>query len=478
MQIVIADDEKLIRAGIKKILESAFKDLEIHEAKNGKEAFDLCASISPDLLITDIRMPIMDGVELMKQISSLSTPPYIIVISGFDDFSYAKAAIASGALSYVLKPVDKNELLSAVEKVMSLTQAQRERHNAEALKQASLSSSLVHGGKTERIQFPDGMCCLVSYGENCQSVLKEVFKDFTVYVLEQHSHYICLVMPASLMESVRNDKRFSNLVTGLSSVSSSSDDIKKLRHQAHVAQLCSYFTDESGLRTNGVYVFKEECELPDYADMDDIYQKLLLRMDLLSVTDVLKLIDTVFDFSAYPNCQRASVLLFLHDAIENNLFRRYAFAAQEDSYLHAKEFLIGNIIQSSSIKEWKSYVSDYIIYTMMLLKKQNGEFPYITKALAFMQEHFTDPELTMATVSNEVDCNYTWFSEKFREQTGLNFNDYLKRMRLEKAKQLLEAGTFKVYEVAERSGFHDSKYFMKAFREATGMKPSEWAKQD
>ena len=115
--VVLADDEKLIRAGLKKILlDSIDIPLEIIEAKNGEEALELCKEKQPEILITDIRMPVMDGVELMKNISELDEVmrPAIIVLSGYDDFSYAKAAIQSGALSYILKPVDKKELITAV----------------------------------------------------------------------------------------------------------------------------------------------------------------------------------------------------------------------------------------------------------------------------------------------------------------------------------------------------------------------------
>ena len=83
----------------------------------------------------------------------------------------------------------------------------------------------------------------------------------------------------------------------------------------------------------------------------------------------------------------------------------------------------------------------------------------------------------MAMVANQVSVNYTWFSEKFKEHTGVNFNEYLKRLRIDEAKKLLEKGTYKVYEVAERCGFSDVKYFMKIFREETGMSPTEWSKK-
>ena len=72
--------------------------------------------------------------------------------------------------------------------------------------------------------------------------------------------------------------------------------------------------------------------------------------------------------------------------------------------------------------------------------------------------------------------NYTWFSEKVKKQTGMNFNEYLKKIRMEHAKSLLEKGIYKVYEVASKCGFKDTKHFMKVFRQVNGMSAGEWAK--
>ena len=136
--IVLADDEKLIRAGLKKILlDSIDIPLEIIEAKNGEEALAFCKEKQPEILITDIRMPVMDGVELMKNISELDEimRPAIIVLSGYDDFSYAKAAIQSGALSYILKPVDKKELITAVNSAIMDSLKEEKEKNEEKFRQ-------------------------------------------------------------------------------------------------------------------------------------------------------------------------------------------------------------------------------------------------------------------------------------------------------------------------------------------------------
>ena len=137
--------------------------------------------------------------------------------------------------------------------------------------------------------------------------------------------------------------------------------------------------------------------------------------------------------------------------------------------------MIENIISAHTLKEWKAYVLDYILYLLEILKNRQTKYPYITTAVQYIREHYHQ-NITMATVANYVSMNYTWFSEKFKEQMGVNFNEYLKRFRMEQAKHLLEKGTFRVYEVAEKCGFKDVKHFMKSFRELNGMSAREYGK--
>ena len=120
-RLLIVDDEPLVQIGLKSMLakELADKIEVVGTASNGQEAWDIISENPPDIVIADIRMPVMDGVELMKQTVALPKKPAIIVLSGFDDFSYAKAAIESGASSYILKPVEAQELLKAVEKALA-----------------------------------------------------------------------------------------------------------------------------------------------------------------------------------------------------------------------------------------------------------------------------------------------------------------------------------------------------------------------
>ena len=117
-KIVIADDEAIIRHGQRKLISRNFDDYEIYEAKNGQELIDLVIRYNPDLVITDIRMPIIDGLEAIKQLRKLKYQTNFIIISGYDLFEYAKKAIEYGVDAYLLKPFDNEEYLEKIRGIL------------------------------------------------------------------------------------------------------------------------------------------------------------------------------------------------------------------------------------------------------------------------------------------------------------------------------------------------------------------------
>lgn len=118
MKIFLADDDRIVRMGLKKILTQASPSYEIvGEAADGETALEQIKQCAPDLLITDVKMPIMDGIELIGELRTLTTPLPIIVLSGFDEYDFVRKTLKNGATDYLLKPVDKTELLDLVESI-------------------------------------------------------------------------------------------------------------------------------------------------------------------------------------------------------------------------------------------------------------------------------------------------------------------------------------------------------------------------
>ncbi len=476
--IVIADDEKLIRAGISKILRDSIDlPLEIFEAKNGQEALVLCKEEHPNILITDIRMPIMDGVELMKSVSILENKPKIIVLSGFDDFIYAKAAIQNGASSYILKPLDKMELISSVENAISDYRKNERKRNEETLqtiiKEGRINSDLEITSKS----FKNGYYCLYLNGQYCKNFIESLFNAVDYYLLESKKNLECLIIPREAIYLIEESKEALNYIIGLSNVSDSISSLRTVKKQAFLALLESFYStgDTEQSKSAGIYYFEHIPQDVEFSRLDDMYERYMSRLSISTTEEIQKGINKIFD-AINENVQEAPVKLeYIYNKILTNLFTKFPAYSENDLYLHLKSIMIENLWDFKNLQEWKTCVTDYTIYISELLKQNTVEYPFVEEALKYLKENFRK-NINMAMVANQVSVNYTWFSEKFKEHTGMNFNEYIKKLRIEEACSLLEKGCYKVYEVSEKSGFGDVKYFMKTFKECTGVSPGEWKK--
>ncbi|MDY2840123.1 MAG: response regulator [Treponema sp.] len=471
IQIVVADDEKLIRAGISKILKTSISiPLDILEAKNGAEALEIIKNEQPQVLITDIRMPIMDGVELMKNVSKLENKPNMIVLSGFDDFIYAKSAIENGAHSYILKPVDKKELVTAVEQAISEFKQTEKKKTEETLKNIITEGRIDKTTEISDSDFKNGYYCLNIVGPQCKNAIVQALDSVNYYSLESKKNFESLLIPREAEYLIESDFSLSQYNIGISAGSSNISSLRFYKKQAFQALLQVFFEHKKG-----IYHFGTE-NTEDFSALNDKFERCCAKLPLAQPEEIQKEITNLFTFESDSAKKNADKLYFLYSKITENLFSRYASVSDKDLYLHLKGIMIENIVQFNTIEEWLKNVIDYAIYLSELLKKDNTEYPFIDEALVYVKENFTK-NINMAMVANHVSINYTWFSEKFKEHMGMNFNEYLKRLRIEEACRLLEKDCYKVYEVSERSGFGDVKYFMKIFKEATGLSPTEWKKQ-
>lgn len=478
--ILVVDDEKLIRARINKILtESIAIPITVLEAKNGEDALAVCNEENPDIVITDIRMPKVDGIELMKNLSQKEDKPAIIVLSGFDDFSYAKEAITCGALSYILKPVDKNELITAVNNAITTLNREEKKRNEQIIKNIAEDGHLDSITLPESCKFENGFFVLYAQGKKGLQVFQRILQPVSYYVLEQKRDFVCFVIPKEALYLIKSDSEIAHFKIGMSEHSENITSLKASKNQAFTAFLQNFFIENATQNASNfpnvdpIIEYSSLEGVSDFSLVDASYERCIGRIEIATADEIKKGIDKMMDFSAFTEKQKGNALYFMYNKIINNLFKRFPGSSDNDMYLHLKSIMIESIWFFATLEEWKQCVTDYVVYLSVLLQKNTHEHPFITKAIAYLNKHYTE-NINMAVVANAVSANYTWFSEKFKEHTGLNFNEYIKRMRIDEAKRLLAKGCYKTYEVSERAGFGDVKYFMKTFKVCTGLTPGEY----
>lgn len=472
LKIMIVDDEKNIRAGIKKILsESVTYDVQYLEAKNGLEALDVFESDNPELVITDIRMPKMDGLELMKKLCEREVRPDLIVLSGFDEFSFAKEAIKCGAVSYILKPVDRNELISVV--TGAIAGIERKKKSTVAMTIQRIMSE----GRVTRTMIPGGFSfeppfyfVLITGLANPES-LAEIIDDTACYVLEKKTDSVCILIHESEKAQIENFTGEGSVRISISLICRSLANLRTAWRQALVASVSRFFRPEVC-----VYTYHEPNSPFDRSFYESQFHKMTALVGSGDEPGIVSCIDGLFSFETLSQDDKSRYLFILQNYISSNIIKKFWEYSDTDMYLTLKGIMIENFSHFNSLDEYKKTVLDYILYLNALLKKDHVEHPFIIEALEYLQAHFTE-DINMTIVANHVSINYTYFSEKFKEHTGGNFNDYLKNMRIEEAKRLLKKGCYKVYEVSKNSGFGDVKYFMKTFKETTGLTPGYYKKQ-
>ena len=447
MRILVVDDEKMIRKGIVQILSSAFPEETFLEANNGQNALEMYHSAKPDLLITDIKMPVMDGIDLMKAVRREDSEISIIVVTGFDDFDYARTALRCGASAYILKPIEKSELLETVEQIVS-----EKRLSAKGKAERLLARSYADGGMTRETRESLSFLCpyrVAAFLNPTQSILEKV------YCISPVNHgYIAIIRVAEDIP-----EPFPPCWVGLSQEKDSFDDLQEGALEA-MSALYGRFLG-SGSR---IIISTGIGEIPAN-DIAEAVSRISGQLGYASASDIEKNISLLFTVPS--KCDGRYYLFSASEALKNSILSKNSLA---DPLLQSR---LTSLAAYSSLGEWKSDLLAFLVKANEERREALPENSFVTKALSYIEENYSR-NINRAVVSNEVGISYTYFSEKFKECMKINFNDYLTAFRVKKAKELLAKGCYRIYEVSEKCGFSGPRYFIKIFKQATGVTPTAY----
>ncbi|MCX7655953.1 MAG: response regulator [Treponemataceae bacterium] len=492
MRILLVDDEKPIRAGLAKIIKEHFgTTVEVSEAPHGEAACEILGREVVDVVITDIKMPKMDGVALMEYLKGRSEQerPAIIVLSGYDDFLYARSAISAGASAYLLKPVDKQELLKTIEQTLETI-----RHRRKQILEQNLQHfaywNYVEGPLKEKLSQLKHPYRIVGirFDERGKLESLEDLKKLAYIIEERRYSLFCLIYEQE-WEKVQNIFTIYSLRLGYSTLYTPLTAAPQALEEAKIACLATYLSKELmiGYQDDSSVSDKEKrsldivapfvslCEQGD-RKLSENLDRLMYQIGSGDTVSLLRDIQRIFDPPlAQSDVKKGEWLWALHRILHDRLGEPFKQTLYQEPYLYAKYVCLQEFFNYLSFEEYKKDWQDLFLYLDIQLAEKRQPYPFIQEALLYIHRHFSEP-INMTVVANHVSVNYTYFSEVFKQVMGINFNEYLKNLRLSHAKDLLKKGCYRVYEVAERSGFGDVKYFMKTFKESVGVSPGEYQK--
>ena len=476
-RLLIVEDEVQIRRGLHAIVGRSGVDIrEILECKNGEEALQLLRSVPVDVMFTDVRMPHMDGLELIRAVEELPPghQPEIVVVSGYDDFNYAVEAMRHGAREYLLKPVERErvyEILSKLDKVVAeKKEKDYQQETISKLSHQQLKYMLLNPDITDeevsaiKDAFQDLLLC-GAYVLFCLNRPVDLAAEESVIQLDGMGVFHILVHRYCSCEAFIG-RVLSRCYVGMSSAHNDLADFRAAFSEALEARKYAFFT---GKRRVTVYqVSYEEGNLL----LQHNPRQLARQVGTREYVGLVHLLNGVFTQAARgklaPHAFENFILPFLDEIAD--LFHR--IVSLHNGTFEALKTVYGYDTVDAyrlALLEWLDTLHGRIVAESESFRSKER----MSEALDFIRHNY-DKGLNMAVVSNHISMNYSVFSQLFKEYTGKNFVDYLRDLRMEKAKELLIQTDLRISEISAKTGYENDKYFMKSFKTAMGISPTQY----
>jgi len=532
---MIVDDEYWVRVGIKK--QAMWRELgieSVYEAKNGKEALSEALQKKPEIIITDMRMPVMDGVELLRRVRNELPSSKVIIVSGYSDFKYMQEAIKCGAFSYLLKPVKEKELNDTLCSVVSKILKEREEAKKWE-KLAQLNNEYVYNLKDKLLNdyinneisltellayninglnsiFCSDKYCVVMVGivNSCADFMnaereKKIINTALKYDFEEiiKNERCCLYFKKSREEYIiivgfdkgdshqHCEERIAKMCLKLSNVLECNDSVKVkiLIGNMHSGidgiiksykELVSLKNDMNLLGQEKLLFVKSLLPIksnraPGYAEE---YKLLEQYIKNCNKSEISKLINDMFNKMTqhgYISINNIKNMAFEFDTMINNILKEYNSSFQ--SICHEKAWYMEDMSIVTDLNKFKTYFLNTCANTVdvIISKRDEDAKKLILQIVEYVNNNYGE-DIKLSTLSQKYYFNLEYISRIFKRETGMNFSDYLREIRMKKALEFLKRENLKIADIASMLGYNDEHYFSKVFKEYYNYTPSQYRK--
>jgi two-component system, response regulator YesN len=533
IKVIIADDEENVCQLIRALIDWKSLNMEIAGvAHNGVEALDLVKNLSPDLMITDIRMPGYDGLEMISRAKNIKETLDFIIISGYRHFEYAQNAIKYGVSDYLLKPIKKEDFLTALNKMreryiqrteqMSEEERLKKRFkfDVDRLRANLFTERLLKKGVTtqdltlekinenDHFSFQPGLFEVCAVKIDCgfedqynntitvledkvtqilRSLLKAQCFDMEIY-LDDSTAYCILNFSVENKKMVRKQLKlvFDELMVQKSVFEQHEftigagmvvEDVRQLKDSFRAARYAigQRLLLGTGRLIEGMDVHTE----PQREDalLADLNKAMGATLEVLDRDAALSCITALKNRAVTEKLNGLELLSLVKHTCEMYLTHLRNNQIQMN---HGEEFYEKFCIHAgrcSSVDQIFEYLSIMVGESLQVIiedKKQADTKP-IRLAKQYIQQNYMKP-VSLEEVGSLVGFNASYFSTLFKKESGSNFMDYLSEMRMNKAKELLRETNLSVAVICEQVGYNDLKNFTKSFKKNIGLNPNEYRK--
>jgi two-component system, response regulator YesN len=499
LKLLIVDDEQVEREGMQLILEADFPNLTIEQAKNGQMAVEMADDFKPDLILMDIKMPGMNGLEAVEKISAEHPTTQFIMVTAYDTVDYLRHAIKLGVNDYLLKPSTADEIIATVGTVLEKIKAEKQsleknklqHQQTLALIETDIVTQLlfdhVHDVHVdmllERLSIPANskmaviLVVLPIGSEGKYTEVKEIVrKTNSGLVGALNGNQLPIILFRNSTESSRsqttklareilsiNKSGAEGWFVGIGNTCNSLDEIRVSYQQAVRATVDTslpvkyrFYSDDTSLNVDQLGKHKEK----EFADQVRLGQWELVRVYIVNV------------ITYYEN--KNSKMLLVQQKVLEVLWE--ASRVMNDIGIDVETPLY-----STEVTNYRqlSLITDHLLEDMKNAYNKHYENLEADTIHQLKQYIFDNSEhdISLEALGELVGLSPIYISKMFKEKLGINYIDFLTQCRLKKAKKLLVETDKSIKEITYDVGYHDPNYFSKVFKKMCETTPMEYRKK-
>lgn len=498
-KVMVIDDEPIIRTGLRHVVDWESLGFQIvAEAKNGIEALNKLENEAIDLIITDIKMPQMDGIELLKALREKDNPVKVILLSGYAEFAYAQKGLSLGAKDYLLKPMDPvniEEVLKKVHKRLT-DEKKKEEHTQYLNEKLELTRSFLREKVISDIIHGKNLDKLYTLIEEYDIPLTNHFVQVAIIELddfeEQGEDWLLNGMYEEIADKVqtiiKQELEKENHITSIISMGGLGSiniiiQAKDISDKEQLDAIISKVLDKVLHKINNDLSLRITIRIGKvYEKVEFIYpleeEKILISYILFGDSKSAKFLEELLDQIIKNNNYDLYKISLCFTQLATNIYQ-----AVQDKYRYIKE--IYNLtevkdlgfLKYKDIEEIKVHFINNVTELIHVIQKYglNSNSTIVNMACEYVLEHI-DEKITLASISEYLHISKNYFCSLFKQETGENFLDYLTKAKMDRAKVLLKEDNYKIYEISDLLGYKEKGYFSKLFKKYTGFTPAEYKK--
>lgn len=497
-RILIAEDNTLIRKGIISTIDWAGLDCQlIGEAENGYQATELLEQYLPDILITDIRMPIMDGLQLLDHVSRNFPHMQTLVISGYENFDYVRYAMQHASIDYLLKPIRRDDINRAISRACQKLNQQSVLQDPDQLRLTVLRDAM-QGFYSDQLpirvqEFQAAVCfCVITFqippnkhpllpqmlvgsmqsqeGLTCYLIPNRLCHELVLQFTSEQAYYRLpkhLEQLSQALESAIADKFF----LGCSAPCKKLSELARCRSQAHLAFLQHLLYPKTS-----VLYWSDSLDQPDNLLSTQEEQKLSHLLLSGDAPQTVELCTALLDTSTCTQFKNTITL-------QARLLQIYCLLAQPESDCQIEiqqeiaRFSPDYLFQFYTFEQIIDCVSSFCRRICNNLLASRGDLSTLIESVRqYMETHY-DAHITLPFLADLFHISPAYLSQIFKRQYGIGLNRCLRDIRLRAACQMLQEESTKLSDISLQCGFRDYVHFSKTFKDVIGSTPSEFRKQ-